>query len=370
MAISNKITILYEYSSAKTFEELSQSLEAAGWQVRGENLSAVSLIKRGWLKFWDMIWHELVSSPFVLSSSETFFNWARKQYVRPRAAKVLSGLREFQPPIILATSHATALTATYMKSRKLYRGKVALALPGYELDWLWVMKEIDLYLCSSERQTNLLKQRQVDSSKYIVVRREINEDFFAQRDRQTALTHLELLTTMPVILIISEFSDSEVLRETFLKLMRMTQSCQVAVFIGGNSDFKVQVEKITAPVRHPVKIYSHLEDLSDLLSVSVAVLGPLSRQRIAEASAKLVPIIITDPTLTGTQADLRFLLEQNLVALGRIPAESVFLVETVLEGKKVTNTKSAQELLANPKNSLMLPDALATINPSNPQVRV
>ncbi len=366
----NKITILYESPKHPISDRMLDELGKGGWQVHAQDLAALSFAKRYWLKFWNSVWLDLATSAFVTNFSDSVAGWFRRQLIRPHINAVLENLRKFQPPLVLVTSYTGGLVMSHLRNKQLYRGKVVFLLEGFDINPLWVLKNVDLYLCGSERQMELLKQRQVDSSKYVVVKPNIGKEYFENLTKEQAATEAGLLVTMPSVLLLVETDGADTLRESFLKMIRSATSFQVVIACREQSDIKAKLEKITSPVRHPVKFITNLDNLHLLLSAASVVVGPLSQVRLSQAAATKTPVIMTDTDLLENQENFRFLQEQSALAVGRIPAEVVFLVESMLEGRKVTNLNGAYELSAVPKNSLLLSDALSSVNPSSTGLKV
>jgi hypothetical protein len=359
---NNKITIIYDGRADSDTGDPGRLLEEDGWNVFKYDLGESGIVQGFWRKLSDGFWYRLTTSTLIGNLSEKFVRIIRRNFARPHMAALLAHLRRAQPPLILTSSHKAALIVSELKSRGMYLGKLAVLLSGYNLNPLWSIKEVDMFLCGSERQGQLFKQLQVSSAKYLIIRPTLKPSFFEKTPTEAAASHLGLLVTMPTVLLIAPEGNPAVLRESFFRLIRSNASFQVAV-VCSDPELKLTLENITSPVRHPVKIYNDFENLDWLMSAASVIVGPIGQKNLSQAAAKRLPIVLTDTERLNYQHDLRYLMEQGTVTLGRIPAEVVFLVESALSGRKLTNSNAAFEILALPKGSILLSEALAAIKP-------
>ena len=162
-------------------------------------------------------------------------------------------------------------------------------------------------------------------------------------------------------------------KEIFLKLLRSPKSFQVVAVCGRNDPLKEELEAISAPGNHPVKIFGFVDNMHLLMSAADVLVGKTGGPTMAEAVVKKLPIIITDAKPGHELINLNYLLAHGVIDFARIPREAVFLVEQVLDGRIRRNWQQAYELVVRPNKAEEIVSAINRIKPkiqaSNPKVR-
>lgn len=286
-----------------------------------------------------------------------------------RHKRILKLLREFQPAIVISTETIPSGIVAYLKYKGLYRGKLVVAFSDYHLHPFWLYREADLYLCNIAQQADELQKLGFPKEKIAVVGATVSQKFLKDISKESARGQLGLLVTMPVVLITSGSLVRMTVKEVFLHLLRSIRSYQLVVLCGTNEKLKAELENISPPAHHPVKIYGYINNMEVFMSASDVLVGKTGGPTMVEAVIKRVPMIITDVRPGHELKNLEFLLNHHVVEFSRNKQEAAFLVEQVLSGKR-WNFTQAYDAIISPKNSKSLLEALAIVTPNDTGIKV
>lgn len=287
----------------------------------------------------------------------------RKFIASFQSKKTLELLRQFQPAIVISTQAVSTGIIAYLKSKDLYRGRLVAVFSDYHLHPFWCFDEVDLYFCNLAEQAEGLKRLNVPVEKIAITGLFVAEKFYKPIDRQQACQDLGLLLTMPKVLLFSGARPRMSNKEIFLALLRSPKSFQVIAICGNNMELKSELEKISAPKNHPVKIYGYTDSVAELMSAADVLVGKTGGPTMGEAVLKKLPLVLTDIAPGHEQENLEFLVRHGVAHYGRIPREVVFLVEEILDGRKATNWEQAFRTIIKPEGTVGAIEALHAIRP-------
>jgi hypothetical protein len=282
-------------------------------------------------------------------------------YIKKIEPAVLQILRDYQPPIVICADEKSAKLMLELKKKNYYLGKVAVLALDYSVDSETVADEVDLYVFSNTYVGIQLEGMGVPKSKLGLCKTFLPDNFISPVPREQALAKTGLLTTMPSVLLVVRNTDLTAIKDVFLRLLRLGDSCQV-ILSGSRKEFLDEIIKVTAPPRHPVKIVEYPNQLEVFMSAAKCVVVSINdRISISQAAALKLPVIVVgEADHTNT---LSFLIKNQLAAFGRIPAESAFLIETAIEGKKINNPEKAYKVLGRAEEGREVVDLIALLKP-------
>lgn len=368
-----KILVLHThigYGIKMTAEAVAEKLQKSGkYETRIEDVEDMekgvltSIIQKTYstiLANISNLWGFLYHSNLILSLTLPF----RKFIASFKAKHILQILREFQPGIVISTQTIPSGIISYLKSKGLYRGKLVVVFSDYHLQRFWLYKEVDLYVCNIAEQVEQLKKLGVSAEKIVLTGTIIMDKFFQTTDREEARRSLGLLTSMPVVLITSGGSVRSSVKEIFLQLMRSPKNYQIVVVCGRSQQLKQDLEKISAPDRHPVKILGYLENMDVAMSASDVLVGKTGGPTMAEAVVKKLPMVLTDVRPGHELDNLEYLLKHQIVQYARIPKEVEFLVEQILDKRIVFDHGRSFQTIIKPNKAIDIVMAIDRINVS------
>jgi processive 1,2-diacylglycerol beta-glucosyltransferase len=289
----------------------------------------------------------------------------RKFIASFQSKKTLDLLRQHQPAIVISTQAICTGIIAHLKSKGLYRGKLVSVFSDYHLHPFWLFDEVDLYGCNIADQALELENRGVEKTRIAITGLFLSEKFSKIQDREEACRQMGLLTTMPKVLLFSGARPRVASNKAiFLQLLRSKKSFQIIVICGNSSELKKELESISAPNIHPVKIIGYTNQVDILMAASDVMVGKTGGPTMGEAILKKLPLVITDAMPGHEELNLKYLLKNNIVDYGRVPREVTFLVEEILEGRRKRSWDQAYEKIIKPKQFVTIIEALNTVKPT------
>ncbi|MEJ0021695.1 MAG: glycosyltransferase [Candidatus Doudnabacteria bacterium] len=298
-------------------------------------------------------------------------NWIslplRKPLAGLKSKNVLELLREFQPYIVISTQTISTGIVAHLKSKGLYQGRLVAVFSDFHTHTFWVYHEVDLYLCAIAEQVSDLIKLGVPKEKIAVTGMILAEKFNAKIDKDQARREAGLLTTMPVILLFNGARPRMGVKAVFTRLLRSPRSFQILVVCGLNQELKTELEKISPPGPHPVKILGYADNMDVLMSAADVMVGKTGGPTMGEALLKKLPIILTNIHPGHEQSNLEYLVRNNIAQYARNPTEAVFFVEQILDGKLKKDWEHAFSKLIAPKGAVSVASAIGRIRPEEPE---
>jgi processive 1,2-diacylglycerol beta-glucosyltransferase len=377
--MKTKVLILHTsvgYGIKVAAQNIHQALgKSADYESRIEDIQEVEsgMLVSGSEKIYTTIldrisplWGFLYSSKVVMALTLPL----RKIVAGFKSKRTLQLLREYQPAIVMSTQAAPSAVLSYLKSKKLYRGKVVAVFSDYHLHPFWLFDEVDLYICNIPEQAEKLKAMGIAPERIAVTGMPLDEKFFREVSREDACRELGLLTTMPTVMISSGGRARDAVKDLYVNFLRSPKSYQIAVVCGHNEALKKELESISAPDRHPVKIFGYINNMEVVMSAASVMVGKTGGPTMCEAVVKKLPIILTDVRPGHEWENLEYLMKFKIADYARIPREAVFLAEQVLDGKIKRNWPEIEAKVIKPPGSLTIIEALDSIKPETPPIEV
>lgn len=329
--------------------------------IGGRSSQALEKIYTTILDKFSFIWGFLYNSKFVTWASLSF----RKPIAGYRSKNVLTLLRQFQPAIVVSTQTIPTGIIAYLKSKKFYRGALVAVFSDFHTHPFWVYDEVDLYLCAIAEQAEDLAKLGVPKEKIAVTGMILAEKFKQEIAKDEAKSKIGLLTSMPAVLLFNGARPRMAVKDIFLRLLRSSRSFQIIVVCALNEDLKMELEKISPPGPHPVKILGYADNIDVLMAASDALIGKTGGPTMGEALLKKLPIILTDIQPGHEQMNLEYLVRNGIAQYARNPAEAAFFLEQILDGKLKHDWNQAETLLIEPPQAVTVASAIDRIRPQD-----
>jgi processive 1,2-diacylglycerol beta-glucosyltransferase len=351
-----------------TAVNIGEKLENGGnYEVRVEDVQEIIGKKSGWgieklylmiMEKFAFIWGFLYSSRFVMWVSLPL----RKPLASLKSKNVLKLLRQYQPAIVISTQTVSTGIIAYLKSKRLYRGKLVAVFSDFHTHPFWIYDEVDLYLCvTTQHQQDLLKLG-IPKEKIAVSGMILADKFDQHIPKEEAIRQLGLLTSMPVVLLFNGARPRMMVKNVFLRLLRSPKSFQIVVVCAFNPELKAALEQISPPAPHPVKILGYAENVDVLMSASDVLVGKTGGPTMGEAIKKKLPLILTDINPGHEQINLEYLVRNGIAQFARNPAEVTYLVEQIFAGKIKKDWMRAETLLIHPPEAVSIVEAINSID--------
>ncbi|MBI4049760.1 MAG: hypothetical protein HY395_03035 [Candidatus Doudnabacteria bacterium] len=374
-----KILVLHThigYGIKMTAEAVAEKLQKSNkYEVRIEDVEDMekgiltSIIQKTYFTIISRIsnlWGFLYDSSLVLGLTMPL----RKFIASFKSKHILQILRQFQPAVVISTQTIPSGIVAYLKSKGWYRGKLVIVFSDYHLQRFWLYQEADLYVCNIPEQMDELKKLGIPEEKMVLTGTIVRDKFFQRLSRDEARRNLGLLISMPVVLVTSGGNVRSSVKEIFLQLLRSPKNFQIAVVCGNNQALKQDLEKISSPDRHPVKLFGYIENMDVIMSAADVLVGKTGGPTMAEAVVKNLPMVLTDVRPGHELANLDYLVRHSIVQYARIPREAVFLVEEILANPARYQNQSALKKIVSPPGATDITTALQRLDPINQQLSV
>lgn len=276
--------------------------------------------------------------------------------------KTLRMIQSFQPNIIISTETAPTGIVAYLKTKGLYKGKLAVAFSDYHLHRFWLYDQVDLYLCNIAEQAIELTKLGVAPDRLAVTGMVVSEKYLQKVSREEAAKKFALDPRKKTILISGGRRGLQASKEITEKLLESLQPFQIAVVTGKNEELKKQLELLDPVPEHFLKILGYVTDQDVLMSAADVLISKPGGPTIAEAVSKGLPIVVTDAHPGHEMRNMEYLERHNAALSGRNPAEVVKLVEMILRREVKHDKAGAFEKIIRPKEAISLTDVLSRFN--------
>jgi processive 1,2-diacylglycerol beta-glucosyltransferase len=280
-----------------------------------------------------------------------------------KSKNVLNLLRDFQPAIVISTQTISTGIIAYLKAKKLYRGKLVAVFSDFHTHPFWIYDEVDLYLCAIAEQVQYLAKLGIPKDKIAITGMILAEKFNNEIGKDDAKLKLGLLASMPAVLLFNGARPRMAVKDVFLRLLRSPRSFQIIAVCSLNEQLKAELEKISPPSPHPVKILGYANNIDVLMAASDVLVGKTGGPTMGEAMLKKLPIILTDVQPGHEQMNLEYLVENGLAQHARNSAEAAFFVEQILDGKVKRDWNRANTKLIKPLGAESVASAIDRIRP-------
>lgn len=374
--MKTRVLILYTsvgYGIKVTAENVYERLSSdSRFEVRRVDIGSVEV---GWFgRLWSSIYSVLLNKfsavwGFLYDSKGINFIILplRKTIASFNSKRVLQLLREFQPAVVISTQAAPTGILAYLKAKKLYQGKLVAVFSDYHMHPFWCFQEVDLYFCNIEEQTTGLQKLGFGEDRYVVTGTMVAEKFFQEISKNEAKMKFGLLSSMPTVILTSGARVREETEVLFTKLLRSVETFQIVVVCGKNEELKKELEAISAPDRHPIKILGFIDNMDVLMSAGDILVGKTGGPTMAEAVVKKLPMVLTDVRPGHEMKNLEYLVRNRIVEYARIPREVVFLVEEILKGKLRKDFGHSFKTIVKPKTAVNINETIAKLSPQKLQ---
>jgi processive 1,2-diacylglycerol beta-glucosyltransferase len=372
--MKTKVLILHTsvgHGIKATAVNIGEKLKASGkYEVRIEDVQKIiggksnKFLEKFYLRMLEkfaFVWGFLYTSKLIMWISLPL----RKPIARFKSKNVLRLLREYQPAIVISTQTISTGITAYLKSNNLYLGKLVAVFSDFHTHPFWIYDEVDLYLCAIAEQAGDLATLGIPKDKIAVTGMILSEKFNNQIGKDEARREAGLMLTMPVVLLFNGARPRMAVRDLFLRLLRSPKSFQILVVCALNQELKDELEIISPPAPHPVKILGYANNVDVLMSASDVLIGKTGGPTMGEAILKKLPIILTDINPGHEQINLEYLIRNGIAQYARNPAEATFFTEQILDGKLHKDWKRATSKLIHPTEAVSVPEAIDRIRPQD-----
>jgi processive 1,2-diacylglycerol beta-glucosyltransferase len=217
-----------------------------------------------------------------------------------------------QPWDVIINTHflPAEIIASLRKSGKLDVPQVT-ATTDFETHRLWVNQPCERYFTATEEGALYLQSWGVPAEDTVATGIPIDPAFSTPKDREALLAKHGLDGTRPVLLQLAGGFGVGPIEKLFGALMRVETSLQVVAGCGKNATLKRDLERLTPPPRHKVKVLGFTKEMHELMAVADLVISKPGGLTTSEALASGAVMVIVNPIPGQESRNSDYLLENG-----------------------------------------------------------
>jgi processive 1,2-diacylglycerol beta-glucosyltransferase len=217
-----------------------------------------------------------------------------------------------EPWDVIVNTHflPAELIASLRKQGKLATPHLTVTT-DFETHRLWVNQPCDHYFSATSEGAAYLRHWGVPAGDISVTGIPIHPVFSQPKDRAECLKRQGLAGDRPIIVQISGGFGVGPIEEIFRGILAIEVPVEVVVITGRNETAKHQLEAITAPERHRVKILGFTDQIDELMAVADLVVSKPGGLTTSEILARGAAMAVVNPIPGQESRNSDFLLEKG-----------------------------------------------------------
>lgn len=290
------------YHAASAIEEAF--LERCGEEAEVEKINALDytnpilgrIINRIYLRIIKKrpyIWGNMYDNPEVLEKTKK----ARAALHKFNKAKIKRLIDKKKPDIIICTqAFPCGMVADYKKNTGSSLKLIGI-LTDHAPHSYWLFDEVDFYVVPDEKTAAVMQAKGVPHEKVKALGIPVSLRFRPKGDRRRVLKDLGFSERKPVILVMGGSQGLGAIEEAVRSLsLDDRHGYQLIVVTGKNKKLFSRLSRAKhVKDKHGIRIFSFVENISDLMEASDVIMTKAGGMTTAEALAKGLPMIIVDP---------------------------------------------------------------------------
>ncbi len=195
------------------------------------------------------------------------------------------------------------------------RGRLTLpqvtVTTDFETHRLWVNQPCDHYFTATLEGSLYLQSWGVPAQDTTPSGIPIDPVFATPKDRATLLAKHDLADDRPIILQLAGGFGVGPIEKIFQALLTIKKPLQLVLVAGKNTKVKEDIEKLSLPARHRVRILGYTHDMDELLSLATLVVTKPGGLTTSETLACGAIMVIVNPIPGQESRNSDFLLENG-----------------------------------------------------------
>ncbi len=227
--------------------------------------------------------------------------------------KIIDLIRRFKPDIIIATHPFPAGILSSIKEKTGMNIPLVSIITDYGVHAYWIHPQTNLYFMPTEIMKKECLEKGIPEDKLAFKGIPLREAF--SREYDSAVTKAKLgLDDRPAILIMGGGIGLGSIYTAAKTILDAKTDCQVIAVAGKNEELFQKLRRLAE--HHPdLKVFSYVENVAELMSVSTILVGKSGGLTVTEALAMRLPMIILDP-LPGQEArNADFLINLGMASI-------------------------------------------------------
>jgi len=294
------------------------------------------------------------------------FNRILNKFTAPRLVQFLNQKR---PQVVVCTHPFPVGVLDRLKERGLFGASVLATITDFTVHPFWVFPTVEAYAVADDGLRPALTGQGIAPERVHATGIPIDPLFERPVDRREVLSRLELAGDPPVVLVIGGGLGLGPLAEVVQALGGGDVPCQILVVAGSNEQLRARLERMTASLVNPVRVFGFVQNIHELMSAADLLVGKAGGLTCAEAMAKGLPVFICDPLPGQEERNAQFLQEAGAALLVDGTKQLVAELRAVLTSpERLRAMSAAAGRLGRPRAARAVVDLLIRLLQERPAV--
>jgi processive 1,2-diacylglycerol beta-glucosyltransferase len=233
------------------------------------------------------------------------------------ALKLKRMIRKIQPDILVCTHFLPAEHLNKTVETRKYAKKYAVVITDYDVHWLWVQRNMDMFFVATKEEAERLHEKGIDSEKIYTTGIPIKPEFSEEYDKKQARRELGLDENKKTILMMSGAYGAGKLApflEHFLETVK--EDYQMVILTGKNKNLYKTLKTFVKDYPEKLHMIRFTREVHKYMAASDFAMTKTGGLTTSECVAMGLPIITSNPIPGQEDRNTNFLLENGACLKG------------------------------------------------------
>jgi processive 1,2-diacylglycerol beta-glucosyltransferase len=304
-------------------EAVELALREAHPEATVKNLDVLEMTNRVFRRFYGQFYLDLVNkAPHVLGYFYDLMDQPSRSgrnrgdrfrlMVERMNLKKFSRFLQAEPWDLVINTHflPAEIIAALRKAGKVDVPQVTVTT-DFETHRLWVNEPCERYFTATAEGALYLQSWGVPAGKTVVTGIPVHPAFSQPKDRERLLARHGLDGSRPVVLQLAGGFGVGPIQKLFTSLLQVPTPMQVIAVCGRNAALKGDLDRLSKPERHKVKVLGFTRELDELMAVADLVISKPGGLTTSETLARGSVMVIVNPIPGQESRNCDYLLESG-----------------------------------------------------------
>ena len=220
----------------------------------------------------------------------------------------------------------------------------------FETHRLWVNQPCERYTTATDEGAAYLKHWGVPAESVVVTGIPIHPVFSQTKDRAECLRRQGLVGDRPIVLQLAGGFGVGPIEKLFRGLLSIETPTEIVVVAGKNEEVKKDLEKVSPPARHRVKILGFTDQIDELMCVADVVVSKPGGLTTSEVLARGAAMAIVNPIPGQESRNSDYLLENGAaIKINNVATLPLKLTQLLNDSARLKSLKDNARRIAHPQ---------------------
>jgi processive 1,2-diacylglycerol beta-glucosyltransferase len=241
------------------------------------------------------------------------------------------------------------IVASLRKAGKLDVPQVTVTT-DFETHRLWVNQPCDRYFTATEEGALYLQHWGVPKEATVATGIPVHPDFSVAKNQAALLAKHGLDGSRPVVLQLAGGFGVGPIEKLYTSLLEVPTPLQVVAVCGRNAALKADLDKLSPPPRHKVKVLGFTREIDELMAVADLVISKPGGLTTSETLARGAVMVVVNPIPGQESRNSDYLLESGAAIKVNNAATLAYKVTALLEDpKRLAQMRQNARRIARPR---------------------